>query len=129
MALFSIDREEFNIPLVALKRESAVLDKYATRTEGGDLKREIIGVYYNYTLTFPNLNLNQTEYDRLWKKVTEPVEFHDFVVPSSSGTFSFRGYITTTGDELKRSQNGRHYWGGLSIKLIAKAPARLPKGV
>ena len=53
MALFSIDGEEFNIPLVALKRESAVLDKYATRTEGGDLKREIIGVYYNYTLTFP----------------------------------------------------------------------------
>ena len=119
MTLFSIDGEEFNIPLVALKRESAVLDKYATRTEGGDLKREIIGVYYNYTLTFPNLNL----------KVTEPVEFHDFVVPSSSGTFSFRGYITTTGDELKRSRNGRHYWGGLSIKLIAKAPARLPKGV
>ena len=126
MALFSIDGVEFDIPLVALKRESAVLDKYATRTEGGDLQREIIGVYYNYTLTFPGLNLDRSDYDRLWKKVTEPVEFHDFVVPSSDGTFSFRGYITTSGDELKRSHNGKHYWGGLSIKLIAKAPARLP---
>ena len=126
MALFSIDGEEFNIPLVSLKRESSVLDKYATRTEGGDLQREIIGVYYNYTLTFPNLNLDREEYDRLWQKITEPVEFHDFVVPSSDGTFSFTGYITTSGDELKRSRDGKHYWGGLSIKFIAKAPARLP---
>lgn len=126
MALFSIDGEEFNIPLVSLKRESSVLDKYATRTEGGDLQREIIGVYYNYTLTFPNLNIDREEYDRLWQKVTEPVEFHNFIVPSSGGTFSFRGYITTGGDELKRSRDGKHYWGGLSIKLIAKAPARVP---
>lgn len=126
MALFSIDGVEFNIPLISLKRESSVLDKYATRTEGGDLQREIIGVYYNYTLTFPNLNLDREEYDRLWQKITEPVEFHDFVVPSSSGTFAFTGYITTSGDELKRSRDGKHYWGGLSIKFIAKAPARVP---
>lgn len=126
MTLFSIDGETFDIPLVTVKRESSVLDKYATRTEGGDLQREIIGVYYNYTLTFPQLNLEREEYDRLWDKVTEPVEFHTFVVPSSSGTFSFKGYITTSGDELKRSRDGKHYWGGLSIKLIAKAPARVP---
>ena len=91
MALFSIDGEEFNIPLVKVKRESSVLDKYATRTEGGDLQREIIGVYYNYTLTFPELNLDTEEYARLWDKITEPVEFHDFVVPSSDGPFSFTG--------------------------------------
>ena len=129
MALFSIDGEEFNIPLVKVKRESSVLDKYATRTEGGDLQREIIGVYYNYTLTFPELNLDTEEYARLWDKITEPVEFHDFVVPSSDGAFSFIGYITTTGDELKRSRDGKNYWGGLSIKFIAKAPARTPRGV
>lgn len=129
MALFSIDGETFDIPLVSLKREASVLDKYATRTEGGTLQREIIGVYFNYTLSFPKLNLDTAEYDRLWQKITEPVEFHDFIVPSSSGVFSFRGYITTTGDELKRSRDGKHCWGGLSIKLIAKAPARLPEGV
>ena len=56
MALFSIDGVEFDIPLVALKRESAVLDKYATRTEGGDLQREIIGVYYNYHNNWFNLD-------------------------------------------------------------------------
>jgi len=86
-ALFSIDGVTFNIPVVEIKREAPVLDKYATRTEGGDLEREIIGVYFNYTLTFPNLALNTTEYEKLWNKVTEPVEFHDFVVPGTTGTF------------------------------------------
>ena len=81
-------------------------------------------MYFNYTLTFPNLALNIAEYEKLWNKVTEPVEFHDFVVPGTTGTFSFRGYITTAGDALRRVHNNKNYWGGLSIKLIAKEPAR-----
>lgn len=121
--LFSIDGTTFNIPVVEIKREAPVLDKYATRTEGGDLEREIIGVYFNYTLTFPNLTLDSTEYAKLWDKITEPVEFHDFVVPGTTGTYSFRGYITTAGDTLRRVHNKKNYWGGLSIKLIAKEPA------
>ncbi len=123
-ALFSIDGVTFDIPVVEIKREAAVLDKYATRTEGGDLEREIIGVYFNYILTFPSLALDTAEYAKLWDKVTEPVEFHDFVVPDTAGTFSFRGYITVSGDSLRRVHNNKNYWGGLSIKLIAKAPAR-----
>lgn len=123
--IFSIDGITFDIPIVELKRESQVLDKYATRTEAGDLEREIIGVYYNYTLTFPNLSMNAQVYAQLWEKVTEPVEFHDFVVPGTTGPYSFRGYITTGGDTLKRIHNGKNYWGGLSIKLIAKTPARV----
>ena len=124
MALFSIDGMEFDIPAVGIKREAAFLDKFATRTENGDLQREVIGVYYNYTLTFPSLNLDVEEYARLWDKVTEPVEFHNFVVPGSTGPYSFTGYITVSGDELKRVHNNKNYWGGLSIKFIAKSPAR-----
>lgn len=129
MAIFSIDGVSFDIPVVSVKRESSVLDKYATRTEDGDLQREIIGVYYNYTLTLPKLTLEREEYAKLWDKITEPVEFHDFVVPGSTGSYRFRGYITTTGDELRKTYDGKNYWGNLSIKLIAKAPARVPKGV
>ena len=36
MAIFSIDGVSFDIPVVSVKRESSVLDKYATRTEHGD---------------------------------------------------------------------------------------------
>ena len=128
MSLFTIDGKEFNIPVVSLKREAPVLDKYATRTEDGGLQREIIGVYYNYNLTFPRLNLNCEEYAKLWDAITAPVEFHTFTVPGSDGDYTFKGYITTTGDTLVKAKNGKYYWGGLSIKFIAKDPARTPTG-
>lgn len=124
MALFSIDGKQFNIPFVDVKREAPFLDKYATRTENGDLQREIIGVYYNYTLSFPNLILDREEYSELWDILTEPKEFHSFVVPGSSGTYSFTGYVSSVSDQLIRQHNGNNYWGGLSVKLIAKSPAR-----
>ena len=128
MSLFTIDGKEFNIPVVSLKREAPVLDKYATRTEDGGLQREIIGVYYNYNLTFPKLNLNREKYAELWDAIKAPVEFHTFTVPGSDGDYTFKGYITTTGDNLVKAKNGKYYWGGLSIKFIAKDPARTPAG-
>ena len=47
----TIDGVEFLIPLLSIKRTADALDKYAERTEDGDLKREVIGVYYNYQLS------------------------------------------------------------------------------
>jgi hypothetical protein len=123
--VFSIDGETFDIGLVSVKRDAPVLDKYANRTEDGDLNREIIGVYFNYTLTFPRLHLDPSEYARLYDKVTEPVEFHTVVVPGTIGSFTFQAYITGVSDELLKIGNSSiNYWGNLQIKFIAKTPSR-----
>lgn len=46
-----IDGQLWDIPLVSIRRSFDVLDKYAERNEDdGDLKREILGVYLNYTM-------------------------------------------------------------------------------
>ena len=44
-----VDGIYYDIPMVSLKRNADFLDKYAERSEEGDLLRELIGVYYNYT--------------------------------------------------------------------------------
>ena len=45
----TIDGERYDIPVfVGVKRSADFLDKYANRTDNGDLKRELIGVYFNY---------------------------------------------------------------------------------
>ncbi len=46
-----IDGVFFDIPMVSLKRNADFLHKYAERNEEGELLAEMIGVYYNYTLT------------------------------------------------------------------------------
>ena len=41
----TIDGERYDIPVfVGVKRSADFLDKYANRTDNGDLKRELIGV-------------------------------------------------------------------------------------
>ena len=65
----SIDGIEFRIPLLSLKREAEFLEKYAERTEDGDLKRELIGVYYHYDLSIGIVEDDLT-YQQLYDKLT-----------------------------------------------------------
>ena len=108
-----IDGMYFDIPLISLKRNAEFLDQYAKRTRDGDLKRSLIGVYYNYTLSIGDID-----------KLTEPVEYHDFEVPDIRGTYTFRGYISSVSDESKKIEEDISYFGNLACKFIAKKPAR-----
>ena len=56
--IFKIDNIDFTAGLININRKVNVLDKYAERTIDDYLKRDIIGVYYNYSLTFlPNISI------------------------------------------------------------------------
>ena len=62
-----IDGQTFNVEVESVRRTADFLDKYAERTEDGDLKRELIGVYFNYTLQLFG-NGDTAEYDRLLRQ-------------------------------------------------------------
>lgn len=120
-----IDSQFFDVPLVSVKRNFDFLDKYAERTEDGDLKRELIGVYANYTMNFGIID-DDNLYDRLVDKLTEPVEFHDFVLPSTKRSYSFRGYVSSLSDEMLKIEKNTVKFQGLTCKYIAKKPFRRP---
>lgn len=64
-----IDGEKFKVDVLSCKRTADFLDKHAKRTENGDLKRELIGVYFNYKLTIAP-GIDRAEYSRFWNKIT-----------------------------------------------------------
>jgi replicative DNA helicase len=118
-----IDGEIYNIKVkVGVKRNANFLDKYANRVEDGDLKRELIGVYFNYK----NINFerqkdsNYDEYNRLYNKLTEPEEFHDIDIAG----FKFRAYFSDVADEMYSYKNGKPYFKNLTVNFTAKKPAR-----
>lgn len=117
-----IDNNVYNIPINKLTRKTEFLDKYAERTESGDLKRELIGVYFNYELEL-GTSLNTNEYARLWDKLTEPVEFHTVTVPYSSGNLSFTAYFSSISDAIL-AQSANSIFTGTTVHFIAKSPAR-----
>lgn len=120
-----IDGLTYDVPVKAISRTADVLDKYAERTGDGNLRREIIGVYYNYTIQFGNTT-DMDEYGRLWDKLTEPVEFHTVTVPDEAGNYTFTAYFSSVGDEIRRQKAAKNYWKNLQAKFTAKAPARTP---
>lgn len=123
----SIDGIYFDIPMVSLKRTADVLDKYAERTEDGELHREIIGVYYNYTLNAGSSNaFGDDDYERLWDKLTEPVPFHEISLPVKNGSYTFTGYISSVSDEYMKIEEDDADFKGLTCRFIAKRPARVP---
>jgi hypothetical protein len=122
-----IDGVKFDIPIVSLKRTADFLDKYAKRTEDGNLQRKLIGVYFNYQLKLArSTTVGRAVYQKLWNKLTEPVEFHTVVVPDAGGSFTFTAYFSNVGDELLTQHGSDNYWRNLTVNFTAKAPARKP---
>lgn len=120
-----VDGIYFGIPLISLQRRADFLDKFAERNESGDLLRELIGVYYNYTMSTGTVN-DINLYKKFWDKMTEPVEFHDFEIPDSNGTYKFRGYVSGVSDTVQKIYDNKTVYTGFTCQMIAKEPARIP---
>jgi len=121
--MLTIDGIIYNIPVIELSRSADFLDKYAERTESGDLERELIGVYFNYKLKLGR-SRDPAEYARLWRKLTEPEEFHTVVVPDESGSYTFTAYFSSVGDKFRRTEGNKNFWGDLTVNFTAKSPAK-----
>lgn len=127
--LISIDGEKFEVMLVKVSRKADILDKYARRTVSGDLQREIIGTYYNYSLEFA-YNDNPRKYRLLWNKLTEPKEFHDMAIVDTIDIITFKGYISNVSDEVIYANpldGDERIFKSLKCDLIAKTPSRVPR--
>lgn len=124
----SIDGTSYNINIVSLKRSADFLDKMAERTADGNLTRELIGVYYNYSLALsPGTNMTTAQYQAFWTALTAPLEFHTVIVPDVDGTpYSFSAYFAGVSDELQKDYTSKVYWKNLTINFVAQAPARVP---
>ena len=121
-----IDGRYWDVPFVSISRSFDVLDKFAERNEDdGDLKREILGVYLNYTMAFGIID-DPEEYQSRIDKLTEPEEFHDFELPDPKGTFEFRGYISKVADEYKKIYENTSTFHNLTCQFIMKKPFRTP---
>ena len=121
-----IDNQQFDVGVVNIKRKADFLDSEATqRLENGDMYRDLIGVYFNYDIKFePCTPENYEDYMNLWEKLTEPVEFHDVIVPYNNTTLAFRAYFSNVADEMMLKYKEKNYWKNLTVNFKSKAPAK-----
>lgn len=120
--MIKIDGDTYNIPIISIDMAADMLDKYAERTNDGVLHRELIGVYYNFKIEFASGYSNPTEYARLWRKLTEPVEFHTVTLWDEAGEYTQVGYFANTQHRQAKLKDGQPYFKELTTQFIAKQP-------
>lgn len=121
----TIDSTTYNVPVKVMSRKADMLYKYAERTEDGNLKSELIGVYFNYDLQCGKSLHNTTAYTALWQKLTEPDDTHTITVPDEDGTVTYSCYFANIKDEVDK-EGSTNYFSNLSFSAIARGPARTP---
>lgn len=121
-----IDGITYNIPLVSIKRTLDFLEKYAERSEDGDIQIETIGLYKNYTISI-GLIEDAELYDQLIEHITDcENRFHHVTLPDASKQFDFYGYFASIKDEVEKVlENGAQY-KGLSWNMRSKQPYKTP---
>lgn len=129
MSVFTIDGKAYNVfvPADGIRRDGRILDgKNAGRTLSGSMIRDIVGTYYNYSISIDADNTDSAEYDELYNVITAPVDSHLLEVPYGQTTLVFEAYITSAADTLKSMAGGVNRWGDLTISFVAMEPQRRP---
>ena len=116
-----IDGTTYEVPILNLDRTGDILDLTANRTEDGNLHREVIGTYYNYTLTIGTIN-DPVLYETLWQVLTAPVASHTVELPHDH--VSYEAYVSSCKDNIRLITNDGYRAKGLSCKFTAMNPAR-----
>ena len=121
-----IDGITYNIPLISIKRNLDFLEKYAERSEDGDIKIETIGLYKNYTISI-GLIEDAELYDQLIENITYcENRFHHVTLPDASKQFDFYGYFSSIKDEVEKVLETGAQYKGLSWKMTSKKPYKTP---
>ena len=127
MSLFKVDGKSYNVAVKSLKRTFQVLDgENAGRNLNGEMIRDVIGTYYNYSVEIARKEASPEEYDSLYEVISSTDDFHTFEMPYGQSVYTFKGYVSNGSDELRRIENNKKIWGNLAFNMIAKVPKRRP---
>lgn len=124
---FIMDGIEYNVHVMSLKRQFEVKEASQMLTmQSGDIRRDILGTYYNYTITLREKSGDVEALDALWEAISQPVEYHECVFPYNQTTITQRMYVKSGTQEIRRMYDNGTHWRDLTISFLAKAPRVLP---
>lgn len=117
-----------HIHVASLKRSFSVLDgENAGRVMTGDMVRDIIGTYYNYSMEIDPDGIDLAEYDAFYEVMSSPVDYHIIEVPYAQGTLVFKAYVANGEDDLLLGHVQYNEWINLSVNFVAMSPQRRPE--
>ncbi len=126
---FVLDGSSFpGIAVISLKRSAQILDgdNVGRTTLAGEMQRDIIGTFYNYSMQIDSIRSDPASYSRFYDWITAPVDYHNVTFPYNQQTISGRYYVSSVEDVLDGIDSHGNHWSGLTVNFIAMGAARTP---
>ena len=125
--VFRLDGIAYNVSVTSLERSFSVMDTDKSgRTQDGAMYRDIIGTFFNYTMTIAPNGSDADAMDAFWEAICKPVASHVCVFPYGQKMLTQRMYVTSGEQDLTVISAGKSYWGEISINFIAMGPKVKP---
>ena len=124
---FLLDGVAYNVHVSKLTRKFSVQDSNKTgRTQSGDMYRDVIGTFYNFSMTVEQRGDDVAAMDAFWEAISQPVDSHVCVFPYGQTTLTQRMYITSGEQDISCLTSDRTDWGELNVSFIAMSPKVVP---
>lgn len=124
---FLLDSVAYNVRVTKLTRKFSVLDTDKTgRTQNGEMYRDIIGTFYNYSMTVEQRGDDVTAMDEFWEAISKPKTSHVCVFPYGQETLTQKMYITSGEQDVVTVGRDGTVWGEMSLNFIAMSPKVVP---
>ena len=95
-ALFRMDGNTYNVSVMALSRKMSIMDTDKTgRTQDGQMYREVIGTFYNYSMTIREREGDGAAMEAFWEAISQPVSSHICEFPYGQETLTQKMYVTS----------------------------------
>lgn len=123
MRVFTMDGIAYNVRVTSLKRKFSVLDSDQTgRTMDGEMYRDPIGTFFNYTMTVAPKSDDMAAMDAFWEAISRPSVSHICVFPYGQKTLTQRMYVTSGEQDLGLLSEKGAVWGEVTVNFIAMSP-------
>lgn len=125
--LFQINGIGYRVNVLQLTRKFAVLDSEKSgRTLNGQMYREPIGTFYNYSMVVaPRLGC-EGDMEAFWQAISQPNASLNCRFPYGQQTISQKMYITSGEQDLIRAGKTGNFWGEITVNFIAMGPKVVP---
>lgn len=121
--VFMVDGIAYNVDVLSLVRKFSVMDTDKSgRTQDGQMYRDVVGTFYNYTITVGVRGNDVQALEAFWEAISSPKTSHVCVFPYGQKTLTQRMYVTGGEQALKLMRDGINHWDSVSVNFIAMGP-------
>ena len=92
----------------------------------GRRERDLVGTYYNHTLSVEPDPRYPQDYDQFFDAITAPVPSHTITMPHGQGAVTYDAMVSSARHVANGVLAGVRRWRGLEVSFQGIRPARRP---